>query len=39
MVKSNALSFVMHALLGEQRADLSCVGAAVTPPPNFLIFN
>lgn len=33
MVKSNALSFVMHALLGEQRADLSCVGTAVTPPP------
>lgn len=32
MVKSNALSFVMRALLGEQRADLSCVGATVTPP-------
>lgn len=28
MVKSNALSLVMRALLDEQRADLSCI----TPP-------
>jgi len=34
MVKSNALSLVMRALLDEQRADLSCI-----TPPNSLIFN
>ena len=33
MAKSDALSFVMRALLGEQRADIWCVGAAVYPPP------
>ena len=36
MAKSNALSSVMRALLGEQRADLLCVGTAVYPPPQFL---
>ena len=41
MAKSNALSSVMHALLGEQRADILCIGTALLPPPkkNFLIFN
>lgn len=33
MAKSNALSSVMRALLGEQRADLRCVGTAA---PQFL---
>lgn len=32
MAKSNALSSVMRALLGEQRADILCVGTAVYPP-------
>ena len=32
MAKSNALSSVMHALLGEQRADILCIGTAVIPP-------
>ena len=32
MAKSNALSSVMRALLGEQRADLWCVGTAAYPP-------
>ena len=32
MAKSNALSSVIRALLGEQRADILCVGAAVYPP-------
>ena len=39
MAKSNALSSVMRALLGEQRADILCIGTALLPPPNFLIFN
>ena len=39
MANFNALSSVMRALLGEQRADILCVGTAVYPPPNFLIFN
>ena len=38
MANFNALSSVMRALLGEQRADILCVGTAVYPP-NFLIFN
>ena len=33
MAKPNALSSVMRALLGEQRADILCVGATVYPPP------
>ena len=32
MAKSNALSSVMRALLGEQRADILCVSTAVYPP-------
>ena len=32
MAKSNALSSVMHALLGEQRADILCIGTALLPP-------
>ena len=36
MAKSNALSSVMRALLGEQRADILCIGTAVLPPPQFL---
>ena len=32
MAKSNALSSVMRALLGEQRADFLCINPAVTPP-------
>lgn len=32
MAKSNALSSVMRALLGEQRADILCIGTAVIPP-------
>ena len=38
MANFNALSSVMRALLGEQRADLWCVSTAAYPP-NFLIFN
>ena len=34
MANFNALSSVMRALLGEQRADILCVGAAA--PPQFL---
>ncbi len=36
MAKSNALSSVMRALLGEQRADILCIGAAVYPPHQYL---
>ena len=36
MAKSNALSSVMRALLGEQRADILCVGTAVYPLTQFL---
>ena len=32
MAKSNALSSVMRALLGEQRADILCIGTALLPP-------
>ena len=40
MAKSNALSSVMRALLGEQRADILCIGTALLPPPKkILIFN
>lgn len=39
MAKSNALSSVMRALLGEQRADILCVGTALLPPPPKKILN
>jgi hypothetical protein len=32
MANFNALSSVMRALLGEQRADILCVGTAAYPP-------
>ena len=38
MANFNALSSLIRALLGEQRADFLCINPAVTPPPrNFLI--